>query len=69
MGGSAAETIRLPRDRLIGQPRECQHSDAEGGTGTDCPGEEHNTILFARGSVTGWPGRASGSGTPAKAVE
>jgi hypothetical protein len=28
MGGSGAETIRQPRDRLIGQPQERQHSAA-----------------------------------------
>jgi len=27
MGGSAAETIRQPRDRLTGQPQEREHSD------------------------------------------
>ena len=32
MGGSEAETIRQPRDRLKGQPQERQHSAAEGGT-------------------------------------
>jgi hypothetical protein len=32
MGGSAAETIRQPRDRLKGQPQERQHSAAVGGT-------------------------------------
>ena len=38
MGGSAAETIRQPRDRLKGQPQERQHSAAaQAGRGTDCP--------------------------------
>ena len=32
MGGSAAETIRQPRDRLRGQPQERQHSAARRGT-------------------------------------
>jgi hypothetical protein len=32
MGGSTAETIRQPRDRLTAQPQEREHSDAEGGT-------------------------------------
>jgi hypothetical protein len=31
MGGSAAETIRQPRDRLTGHPQERQHSDGEAG--------------------------------------
>jgi hypothetical protein len=32
MGGSAAETIRQPRERLRGQPQERQHSATAGGT-------------------------------------
>jgi hypothetical protein len=32
MGGSVAEPIRQPRDRLKGQPQERQHSAAAGGT-------------------------------------
>src|ERR1700730_6217393 len=32
MGGSEAETIRQPRDRLKGHPQEREHSDAGGGT-------------------------------------
>lgn len=32
MGGSKAETIRQPRDRLNRQPQERQHSAANGGT-------------------------------------
>jgi len=32
MGGSKAETIRQPRDRLKRQPQERQHSAANGGT-------------------------------------
>ncbi len=32
MGGSEAETIRQPRDRLTAHPQEREHSDAAGGT-------------------------------------
>jgi hypothetical protein len=34
--GKIGETIRQPRDRLIWQPEERQHSGAKGGRGTDC---------------------------------
>ncbi|SDR63749.1 hypothetical protein SAMN05519103_08993 [Rhizobiales bacterium GAS113] len=36
MGGSEAETIRQPRDRLRGQPQERQHSDAAEGQLSSC---------------------------------
>lgn len=41
MGGSAAETIRQPRDRLTGQPQERQHSAAvfRRDAGPTAPGE------------------------------
>jgi hypothetical protein len=53
MGGSAAETIRQPRDRLRGQPQEREHSDAAGGTRDRLPPARGS--ISARGIVTEWP--------------
>jgi hypothetical protein len=45
MGGSAAETIRQPRDRLKGQPRERQHSAATWrDAGPTAPGEGFRVV-------------------------
>src|SRR5580704_10364301 len=59
MGGSAAEPIRQPRDRLKEQPQERQHSDAlpcghgRAGRGIDCPGEGSYLNLRERSKPEG----------------
>lgn len=55
MGGSEAETIRQPRDRLIGQPQERQHRAAViSGTRDRLP-PARGADYLARGIVTAWP--------------
>ena len=55
------EPIRRPRDRLIGQPQERQHSAAAGGRGTDCP-RRGVPYQEREGIVTEWPRRQSRGG-------
>jgi hypothetical protein len=58
MGGSAAETIRQPRDRLRGQPQERQHSAAaRRDAGPTAPGE--GCLIFNREYIDLVPARAS----------
>jgi hypothetical protein len=51
-GGSEAETVRQPRDRLKGQPQEGQHSAAAGGARDRLP--PARGAVFASGMEAGW---------------
>ena len=53
MGGSVAETIRQPRDRLKGQPQERQHSAAAGGTQDRLPPARGSLFLREGSSPEG----------------
>jgi hypothetical protein len=58
MGGSEAETIRQPRDRLTGQPQEGQHSGhRRRDPGPTAPGEGCRILFVRKGSSPEGPRR------------
>jgi hypothetical protein len=55
MGRSEAQVIRRRRDRLKGQPQECQHSAAAGGTRDRLPPARRSISLAGAGVIRSWP--------------
>lgn len=69
MGRSQAQVIRRRRDRLKGQPQECQHSAAAGGTRDRLPPARRSLSLREGSSPKGWdPASRSGPASPVSAA-